>query len=54
MWGGQGARWHLWFCASDPYGVESNPSALVPWEAAGKASMFPVCISTMCKEPTES
>ena len=51
-WGGQGARWHPWFRAADPYGVESNPSALVPWEAAGKTSMFPV--STRCNKPTES
>ena len=52
VWGGQGARWQPWFRAADPYGVESNPSALVPWEAAGKTSMFPV--STRCNKPTES
>ena len=46
MWGGQGVRRRLRFHAADPYGVESSPSAMVSWEAAGKASMFPVCIST--------
>lgn len=31
-----------------PTGMESNYSALVPWEAADKAIMFPAFISTRC------